>query len=144
MLAEGAVAALASNNCPGARSRLREARALAAGLGAAPLLARIDDLASRGRLGNVADARAGNGHGLTRRELDVLRVSASGRSNPQIAAEPFISANTVATHVACILTKLAVATRTEAATRTREYGLLDRLAPPGPRAGRAPRPSRQV
>ncbi|WP_241755306.1 SDR family NAD(P)-dependent oxidoreductase [Actinomadura sp. RB99] len=38
--------------------------ALPAGLGAAPLLARIDDLASRGRLGDGADAPVGNGLAL--------------------------------------------------------------------------------
>ena len=55
----------------------------------------------------------------------MLRVLARGRSNPQIAAELFITTNTVATHVARILTKLGVATRTEAAARAHETGLLD-------------------
>ena len=54
----------------------------------------------------------------------MLRVLARGRSNAQIAAELFISGNTVATHVARILTKLGVTTRTEAAARAREAGLL--------------------
>jgi hypothetical protein len=42
--------ALASNKRPGARTRLREARAIAVELDAAPLRTRIDDLAARGRL----------------------------------------------------------------------------------------------
>ncbi|MEU7858735.1 AAA family ATPase [Nonomuraea sp. NPDC049141] len=117
--------ALASNNRPGARSRLREARALAAELGAAPLLARIDDVIAHGRLGDAAKVPVRNDFGLTRRELEVLRVLARGRSNPQIATELFITANTVATHVARILVKLGVATRTEAVARAHDTGLLD-------------------
>ncbi|GLY77874.1 helix-turn-helix transcriptional regulator [Actinoallomurus iriomotensis] len=123
-LTDAAAAALTSNNRPGARSRLREARAIAAELGAAPLLTRIGDLTARGRLGEDTDAPAPNGFGLTRRELDVLRVLARGRSNPQIAEELFITPNTVASHVARILTKLGATTRTEAAARAHEADLL--------------------
>ncbi|MEW9555477.1 helix-turn-helix transcriptional regulator [Nonomuraea sp. NPDC050783] len=125
LLVGAAEAALTSNNRPGARSRLHEARDLAARLGAAPLLARIDELAARGRLGDPAGTPERNDFGLTRRELDVLRALARGRSNPQIAAELFITVNTVATHVARILGKLGVATRTEAAARAHATGLLD-------------------
>ncbi|MFB9197597.1 AAA family ATPase [Actinomadura verrucosospora] len=133
VLVEAAGAALASNNRPGARSRLREARAIADDLGAAPLRARIDDLAARGRLTDDAappgeSGGAARAFGLTRRELDVLRLLAGGRTNQRIAAELFISANTVATHVTRILTKLGAASRTEAAAKARESGLLD--APP--------------
>jgi DNA-binding NarL/FixJ family response regulator len=105
-------------------SRLREADAIAAELRAAPLLARIDDLKQRGRLADDANGPIANDFDLTRRELDVLRVLARGHSNTQIAAELFISGNTVATHVARILTKLDVATRTEAAARAHETDLL--------------------
>ncbi len=125
VLVEGAASALASNNRPGARSRLREARAIATELGAAPLRARIDDLTARGRLTDTAGGTSGNAFGLTRRELDVLRVLARGRSNQQIAVELFISVNTVATHVARILTKLDVVSRTQAAAKAGETGLLD-------------------
>ncbi|MFL6072087.1 MAG: helix-turn-helix transcriptional regulator [Mycobacteriales bacterium] len=125
LLTEAAGTALASNNRPGARIRLDEARAIAADLRAAPLLARIEDLTARARLTEPAAVPSRNDFGLTRRELDVLRVLARGRSNAQIAAELFITTNTVATHVARILTKLDVATRTEAATRAHETGLLD-------------------
>jgi len=119
-LTDAAATALASNNRPGATSRLREAHTIAAELRAAPLLARIEDLRRRGRLADDANTLATNDFGLTRRELDVLRVLARGRSN----AELFISGNTVATHVARILTKLGVTTRTEAAARAHEAGLL--------------------
>ncbi|MET8761424.1 AAA family ATPase [Lentzea sp. NPDC004782] len=124
-LTDAAACALASNNRPGASVRLREARALAAGLVAAPLLVRIDELADRGRIGAAGPVQQ-NDFRLTRREVDVLRVVARGRSNAEVAAELFISANTVATHVARILGKLQAATRTEAVSRARESGLLDR------------------
>jgi ATP/maltotriose-dependent transcriptional regulator MalT len=119
LLTGAAEAALAPNNRPGARSRLREARDLATRLGAAPLLARIDELTARGRLGSPAGPPERNDFGLTRRELDVLRVLAKGRSNSQIATELF---NTVATR---ILEKLGVATRTEAAARAHDTSLLN-------------------
>lgn len=52
---------------------------------------------------------------LTRRELDVLRLLADGRTNAQIAAHLFISPKTVEHHVARIFRKLDVQTRSEAA-----------------------------
>jgi DNA-binding NarL/FixJ family response regulator len=54
----------------------------------------------------------------------VLRLLARGRSNAQIADELYISRNTTATHVARILTKLAVTSRTEAAAVAHRSGFL--------------------
>jgi DNA-binding CsgD family transcriptional regulator len=52
--------------------------------------------------------------GLTPRELDVLRLLAEGRSTSEIAELLFISPRTVSTHVASILGKLGVPTRSAA------------------------------
>lgn len=52
---------------------------------------------------------------LTSRELDVLRLLAMGKSNPEIADSLFISRGTVRTHVSNILGKLGASSRTEAA-----------------------------
>jgi DNA-binding NarL/FixJ family response regulator len=95
-------------------SRLREARAPGEPFGATPLLARLAELVTRGGLDDTAEVPVRLGFGLTRREVDVLRVLARGRSNAQIAAELFVSVNTVATLVARILRKLDVATRAAA------------------------------
>ena len=53
--------------------------------------------------------------GLTRRELDVLDLVAGGLTNREIAARLHLSPRTVGHHVAAILRKLGVKTRTEAA-----------------------------
>ena len=52
---------------------------------------------------------------LTPREVEVLRLVAQGRTNPQIGEELFISRKTASVHVSNILSKLDVRTRGEAA-----------------------------
>jgi DNA-binding CsgD family transcriptional regulator len=66
----------------------------------------------------------GSSHGLTPRELDVLRLVASGRSNKQIAAELVISEHTVARHLQNIFAKLDVSSRTAAASFAFEHQLV--------------------
>ena len=66
---------------------------------------------------------AATGETLSPRELDVLRLLMVGASNPAIASSLIISPYTVKNHVARILEKLGVATRTMAALRGRELGL---------------------
>ncbi len=61
---------------------------------------------------------------LSERELEVLRLLAVGRSNPEIAGELFVSLNTVKAHVKNIFTKLGVHNRLEAAQRAREMQLI--------------------
>lgn len=61
--------------------------------------------------------------GLTAREVEVLRLVASGRSNQQIAAELVLSEKTVARHLSNIFAKLDVGSRTAAAAYAFERGL---------------------
>jgi DNA-binding NarL/FixJ family response regulator len=60
---------------------------------------------------------------LSRREVEVLRLIAAGKSNRDIAATLCISLNTVATHVRNILTKIGCTNRTEAAAYALRHGL---------------------
>jgi DNA-binding CsgD family transcriptional regulator len=62
--------------------------------------------------------------GLTDREVEVLRLVATGRTNPEIAADLFLSEKTVARHLSNIFTKLDVPTRTAAAAFAFEHGLV--------------------
>jgi DNA-binding CsgD family transcriptional regulator len=61
---------------------------------------------------------------LTARERDVLRLLVEGRSNAEIAEALFVGVRTVRTHVASILAKLGLPTRTAAATHAVRHGLL--------------------
>jgi DNA-binding NarL/FixJ family response regulator len=61
---------------------------------------------------------------LTPRELDVLRLVASGHSNKQIATALAIGESTVKTHLLKVFEKLGVADRTRAVTLAMERGLL--------------------
>ncbi|MFF3227525.1 AAA family ATPase [Nocardia suismassiliense] len=120
---------LAEGNRPTAKAALREAATIAADLGATPLLATVRQTADRAGL-TLADrspepsTASPSTFGLTPRELDVLRLVTKGLSNRQIAAELFISGNTAGVHVSRILTKLGVATRTEAAAAAHTHQLV--------------------
>ncbi len=52
--------------------------------------------------------------GLTVREREILALMVQGRTNPQIAHQLAISRSTVKFHIRSILSKLGVASRTEA------------------------------
>lgn len=97
----------------------RRAVATADRLGAAPLREALAAVGRRARFETGAAPR----HGLTTRELDVLRLVAEGRNNRQIAAALYISPKTASVHVSNILAKLGAATRTEAAAVAHREGL---------------------
>jgi len=59
---------------------------------------------------------------LTAREVEVLGLLTRGLSNQQIAHELLISTSTVKKHVRCIISKLRVSDRTQAAVRAIELG----------------------
>jgi DNA-binding NarL/FixJ family response regulator len=61
--------------------------------------------------------------GLSQREVEVLRLLASGRSNQQIADELVISVNTVIRHVSNVFGKTGVANRAQAAIYARDHGI---------------------
>lgn len=76
--------------------------------------------------GSRAAASPATAAGLTAREVEILSLMTQGKSNPEIGQELFISPRTVGTHVAHILAKLDVRSRTEAATWAIRAGLAQR------------------
>jgi LuxR family maltose regulon positive regulatory protein len=92
----------------------------------------------RHRLGAGPGAKpvgGGQAHGLTNREMTVLRMLRGTMSVAEIAQELELSSNTIKTHTRAIYRKLAVSTRPAAVTRARELGLLlarARFMHPGP------------
>jgi len=95
---------------------LEAARGVLADLGAAPALAWLDSLTGGG-------ARAEN-HGLTARELEVLRLVAAGKTNREIASALVISERTVARHLQNIFAKLRISSRTAASAFAFEHDLV--------------------
>lgn len=95
---------------------LDAARVVFEQLGAAPDLARVDSLVRR--------APSGEPHGLTPRELQVLRLVTAGRTNKAIAAELVLSERTVDRHVSNIFTKLGVSSRAAATAYAYEHRLV--------------------
>ena len=69
-------------------------------------------------------AHGGEGHGLSARELEVLRLVATGATTKAIAAELVLSERTVDRHLSNIYAKLGVGTRTAAAAYAFEHGLV--------------------
>ena len=93
---------------------LAEARNAFAGLGAAPAEHDVAVL--------LGDAQAPGG--LSPREIEVLRLVAAGKSNPEIAAELVLAEKTVARHLSNIFAKLDVGSRTAAAAFAFEHHLV--------------------
>jgi DNA-binding NarL/FixJ family response regulator len=85
-------------------------------LGAAPDVARVDRLAGTEPV--VAP------HGLSARELQVLRLLAAGETNKAIAAELVLSKRTVDRHVSNIFGKLGVSSRAAATAFAYEHELV--------------------
>ncbi|WP_219417917.1 response regulator [Pseudonocardia nigra] len=62
--------------------------------------------------------------GLTKREYEVLRLAAQGRTNPEIAESTGLARNTVKTYLQSALHKLGARNRVEAIGKASEAGLL--------------------
>jgi DNA-binding NarL/FixJ family response regulator len=109
--------------------RLVSAYRTARRLGARPLAARVaGQMAGLGerverRLGSVAAAKAEHA-GLSRRELQIVRLVASGQTSREIAGDLHLSPRTVEMHVHNILSKLDCRSRVDIARRAGELGLL--------------------
>ncbi|HKH07365.1 MAG TPA: AAA family ATPase [Agromyces sp.] len=77
--------------------------------------ARLRELGARSIPRGPSTLTRGNRAGLTARQAEVLRLVADGLTNAEIADRLVLSVRTVDTHVAAVLAKLGVATRSEAA-----------------------------
>jgi DNA-binding CsgD family transcriptional regulator len=112
-----------------AEARLREAAQTAEGLGAAPLLREIEDLARRARLElrspEVREDKEAEAFsqvqselrrlGLSTREVEVLALIEEGLTDRDIGRRLFITEKSAGHHVSHILAKLGVSRRAEAA-----------------------------
>ena len=73
----------------------------------------------------LTQARGGNTDVLTAREREILQLLADGMSNADVAAQLFISQETVKSHVRHILTKLEADTRTQAVAIALRDAMID-------------------
>jgi DNA-binding CsgD family transcriptional regulator len=100
----------------GGQLELDAARACFEELGAITDLRRVDAL--------LRPAPTVRTHGLTARELEVLRLIAAGRTNKAIAGTLFVSERTIDRHVSNIFLKLRVCSRVAATAYAYEHELL--------------------
>ena len=131
--AETLVAAGASRT--EAEAPLQEAYAVAARIGAKPLLQELELLALRSRLDLAPPESESTPRsfettlGLTPREAEVLTLVARGYTNREIAATLVISVKTASVHVSHILRKLEAPNRREAAAIAHRFAPPDAIQP---------------
>jgi DNA-binding CsgD family transcriptional regulator len=107
----------------GAETVWRESMEIARDLGLRPLLDVLDrDRRATGT--SVSQASLAEGAGLTKRQLDVLRLIATGLTNKEAAAQLNLSPRTVEMHVASVLERLNCRARTEAIQKATKLGLV--------------------
>ena len=99
-----------------AKLELDAARETYSRLGAATDLSRMEEVS--GAAGSV------DAHGLTQRELEVLRRLCAGQTNREIAADLVVSVRTVDRHVSNMYAKLGVSSRAAATTYAHEHRLI--------------------
>ena len=100
----------------GGRLELEAARAVFEKLGAAPDIVHLELLAHEAPLEHA--------HGLTSRELEVLRLVAAGDTNRAIATKLSLSTRTIDRHVSNIFTKIDVPSRAAATAYAYEHDLI--------------------
>ena len=81
----------------------------------------------RAAAGGAPIAPASLPDGLSPREVQILRLVASGLTNREIGATLFISEHTAAKHVSNILTKTGCSNRTDAASYAHRHALVEEL-----------------
>lgn len=62
--------------------------------------------------------------GLSKRELEVLQLMATGLSNQEVADQLFVSLNTIKTHISRLFEKLDVKRRTQAIEKAKKLALI--------------------
>ncbi len=100
---------------------LEAAHAALLDLGAAPAATWAASLLHEGMSDN--GAMPGTAGPLTRRELEILQVVATGKGNRAIAGELYLSEKTVARHISNIFLKLGLSSRAAATSYAYEHGL---------------------
>jgi DNA-binding CsgD family transcriptional regulator len=102
--------------------RLEAAYRITRNLGARPVAALV--AADLEALGERVEKAGGGPAGLTRRQAEIVRLLAEGLTNREIAKRLFLSTRTVDMHVRNALERLDCRSRTEAARKAAELGLL--------------------
>ena len=111
----------------GARDEARRAYETFSSMHAGVAAARAEKLQERLAGRTAAGPATDDTGGLTKREVDVIRLIAAGLNNQRIAAKLFISDHTVHRHVANILTKLDTPSRSAAVAKAARMGLLEAI-----------------
>jgi DNA-binding NarL/FixJ family response regulator len=134
-LLRAAMALAAAGEPATAAERLTDAHRIARQLGARPLVQQITSALTRLETGSAGPLAQRMGEktthgGLSRRELEILRLVAAGHTNREIARDLYLSTRTVDMHVRHILDKLDCRSRVEATRCAGELGLLTEWGPP--------------
>jgi DNA-binding CsgD family transcriptional regulator len=115
--------ARAEGDEPSLRAALAELQRLGAYPAAQLVAARLRERGVRAAARAPRAATRANPAQLTSREVEVLRLVATGLRNAEIASRLVVSPKTVEHHVSAILRKLGVRSRHEAVTEAQRLGL---------------------